>query len=56
MAAGGGTKATMAALTANLTIAVLEFVAYILTVSSSMLAEAILRGRPGEPGTAPRGR
>lgn len=41
MAASGGTKAVIAALIANLTIAVFKFVAFILTASSSMLAEAI---------------
>lgn len=41
MAAGGGNKAVVAALTANLGIAVLKFLAYFLTRSSSMLAEAI---------------
>ncbi|MDQ0801725.1 cation diffusion facilitator family transporter [Arthrobacter sp. SLBN-112] len=41
MAANGGTKAIVAALAANLAIAVMKFLAYLLTFSSSMLAEAI---------------
>jgi cation diffusion facilitator family transporter len=41
VAAQGGTKAIVAALAANLAIAVLKFLAFILTASSSMLAEAI---------------
>jgi len=41
MSAGGGTRAIIAALLANLGIAVTKFVAFVLTGSSSMLAEAI---------------
>ncbi|WP_460993225.1 cation diffusion facilitator family transporter [Sinomonas soli] len=41
MSSGGGTKAVVAALTANLSIAVMKFLAFALTASSSMLAEAI---------------
>ena len=41
MSAGGGTRAIIAALGANLGIAVTKFVAYVLTGSSSMLAESI---------------
>ncbi|MEV6527185.1 cation diffusion facilitator family transporter [Longispora sp. NPDC051575] len=41
MSSEGGTKAVVAALFANLGIAVTKFVAYGLTMSSSMLAEAI---------------
>ena len=41
MSTGGGTKAIIAALGANLGIAVTKFVAWLLTGSSSMLAEAI---------------
>ena len=41
MSASGGTKAIVAALVANLGIAVTKFIAYLLTASSSMLAEAI---------------
>ena len=41
MSAGGGTKAIIAALAANLGIALTKFIAYALTGSSSMLAEAI---------------
>ena len=37
----GGTRAIVAALVANLSIAVMKFVAYFLTLSSSMLAEGI---------------
>ncbi len=41
MSAGGGTRAIVAALGANLGIAATKFVAFALTSSSSMLAEAI---------------
>jgi cation diffusion facilitator family transporter len=41
VSAGGGTRAIIAALAANLGIAVTKFVAWLLTGSSSMLAEAI---------------
>jgi cation diffusion facilitator family transporter len=41
MSAAGGTRAIIAALAANLGIAVTKFIAYLLTASSSMLAEAI---------------
>ncbi|MCO8272978.1 cation diffusion facilitator family transporter [Actinoplanes sp. TRM 88003] len=41
MSAEGGTKAIVAALAANLGIAVTKFVAWLLTSSSSMLAESI---------------
>jgi cation diffusion facilitator family transporter len=41
MSASGGTKAIIAALLANLGIAITKFIAYLLTQSSSMLAESI---------------
>lgn len=41
MADSGGTKAVLAALAANFTIAVLKFLAFALTGASSMLAEGI---------------
>jgi cation diffusion facilitator family transporter len=41
MAHGGGNKAIIAALSANLGIAVTKFIAYLLTHSSSMLAESV---------------
>jgi cation diffusion facilitator family transporter len=41
MSASGGTKAILAALFANLGIAVTKFIAWLLTSSSSMLAESI---------------
>jgi cation diffusion facilitator family transporter len=41
MSAGGGSKAIVAALSANLGIAVLKFVAFAITRSSSMLAEGV---------------
>jgi cation diffusion facilitator family transporter len=41
VAHGGGNKAIVAALAANLGIAVTKFIAYLLTLSSSMLAESV---------------
>jgi cation diffusion facilitator family transporter len=41
MASGGGTKAIVAALAANIGIAITKFIAWALTQSSSMLAESI---------------
>ncbi len=41
MATGGGSTAIVAALTANIGIAVTKFIAFLLTSSSSMLAESI---------------
>lgn len=41
MSAGGGTKAIIAALLANLGIAVAKFVGWLITGASSMLAEAV---------------
>ena len=41
MSAGGGTKAVLAALLANTGIALTKFLAWLLTGSSSMLAEAV---------------
>lgn len=41
MSHSGGSKAIVAALVANLAIAVMKFLAYFLTLSSSMLAEGI---------------
>lgn len=41
MSAGGGTKAVVAALLANLSIAVAKFVGFLVTGSSAMLAEGV---------------
>ena len=41
MSAGGGTRAVVAALLANLGIAIIKFIAFLLTRSSSMLAESV---------------
>ena len=41
MSAGGGTRAIIAALLANAGIAVAKFIGYLITGSSSMLAEAV---------------
>ncbi len=41
MSASGGTKAIVAALVANLSIAVAKFVAFLFTGSSSMIAESV---------------
>jgi cation diffusion facilitator family transporter len=41
MSAGGGTKAIVAALLANVGIAVTKFIAYLVSGSSSMLAESV---------------
>ena len=41
MSTEGGTRAIIAALTANLGIAATKFIAFLLTRSSSMLAESI---------------
>lgn len=41
MAHGGGSKAIVAALLANTGIAITKFIAYLLTASSSMLAESV---------------
>src|SRR6476646_6483609 len=41
MSAGGGTRAILAALAANAGIALAKFIGYVVTGSSSMLAEAV---------------
>ena len=41
MSAGGGTKAIVAALVANAGIAAAKFVGFLITGSSSMLAESV---------------